>query len=80
MVAAPSTIFNARISERTNTYGQCSRSPVTLTLHIPNNWNDLPALTINTTTLRNVWNYSLDNIATNGRKVESSEEVSSCKT
>jgi hypothetical protein len=49
-------------------------------LHIPNNWNDLPALTINTTTLRNVRNYSLDNTATNGRKVESSEEVSICKT
>jgi len=80
VVAAPSTVFNARISECTNAQGQCSRSPVTLTLHIPNNWNDLTALTINTTTLQNVRNYSLGNTATNGRKVESSEEVSNCKT
>jgi len=63
---------NVRISGRINIHDQCSRSPITLTLHTPNNWSDHTALTINTTILQNVRNYSLDDTATNGRKVESS--------
>jgi hypothetical protein len=63
-----------------NAQGQCSRPPITMALHIANNWNDLTALITNTTILPNVRNYWLDNTATNGRKAESSEEVSICKT
>jgi hypothetical protein len=51
-----------------------------MALYIPNNWNDHNALTINTRILLNVRNYSLDDMVTNGRKVESSEEVSFCNS